>query len=379
VCDTVAAVTADGTWFAKNSDRAPSELQVLERSPARPPGGTVQTQYLTIPDPGAFGILGTRPTWLTGLETGVNDRRVAVGNEKIWTTSPIHRAPDALLGMDLVRIALERGEDADGALAVLTSALEEHGQGGNGEFEHPEAYCSSFLVVDPHGGWQVETRGSSWVAAPIHDTVAISNRVSIRTEWTRSSADVEPGTDVDSWRHPSVDPAIADVRLAVTRPRIADGRPIDAAALASLLRDHAGAPWGQPGRTGSVPVPGPPRAGFEGLSVCMHLPGVSVTTASMIAFLPSDPTRPVEAWCAIGSPCASVFVPVDPTAPPAFLAEPTTAERFASLRRRVEGGSDALDAVRAVLAPLEAELWAVGPAGADPGPAIDAALTRLGV
>lgn len=378
MCDTVAAVTASGTWFAKNSDRAPSELQVLERAPARSGGGSIRTQYLDLPDPGAAAVLGCRPTWLTGLEMGVNDHGVAVGNEKIWTTDRVHRAPDALLGMDLVRIALERGTDADTALDALTAALERHGQGGNGEFEHHEAYCSSFLIVDGTTAWHVETRGRSWAAAPISGTVAISNRVSLRAGWTRASADVTPGTDLDTWRHPGVDPAIADVRLAVTRARLATTPTPDPADLVSMLRDHAGPTWGRPGASDAVAPPGPPGADFAGLSVCMHFPGVSVTTASLLAFLPRDRTDATRVWCAIGSPCASVFVPVDPTDPPAVLADPATAERFRRLRERVEASPDELADVRSVLAPVEADLWAAGPA-IDPTPHLEDALRSLGV
>ncbi|MEY3360672.1 MAG: hypothetical protein RL531_391, partial [Actinomycetota bacterium] len=209
MCDTVAITTATGTWFAKNSDRSANELQVVEASPRRPGGATLHTQYLTLPDPGAHAILGCRPIWLRGLEMGVNDHGVAIGNEKVWTTDPIHRAPEALLGMDLVRLALERADDADDGLTALTTALEAHGQGGNGEFDHHEAYTSSFLIADARGGWHVETRGRSWAAAPIDVGVAISNRVSMRNEWTRASADVAPDTDIDTWRHPAVDVRIA--------------------------------------------------------------------------------------------------------------------------------------------------------------------------
>ena len=303
---------------------------------------------------------------------------MAVGNEKTWTTDRVHRAPDALLGMDLVRIALERGTDADSALDALASALELHGQGGNGEFGHPEAYCSSFLIVDGTGGWHVETRGRSWAAAPIRSTVAISNRVSLRTEWTRSSADVEPGTDVDSWRHPGVDPAIADVRLAVTRARLGATTDPDPSDLVSMLRDHAGSAWGRPGARDGVPIPGDPGPDFARLSVCMHLAGVSTTTASLIAFLPADRSGTIRVWCAIGAPCASVFVPIDPTDPPALLADPATAQRFRALRERVEASPTDLATVRAVLAPVEAELWAAGPA-VDPTPLLEDALHALGV
>ena len=167
MCDTLAVVTSSGTWFAKSSDRSPREVQVVEGHADRPGGGTTTAQSLELPDPGAARVLASRPTWLRGYEHGVNEHRVAVGNERIWTTQRPTTEPGHLLGMDLVRIALERSTDADTALDALTEALERYGQGGVGEFDRPEAYDSSFLIVDPRGGWHVETRGASWAAAPI--------------------------------------------------------------------------------------------------------------------------------------------------------------------------------------------------------------------
>jgi secernin len=377
VCDTVAVATATGTWFAKNSDRSPHELQVVEATPGRSGGGDLRTQYLTLPDAGASAILGCRPTWLRGLEMGVNEYGVAIGNEKVWTTDPIHRAPAALLGMDLVRLALERGTDADTALAALTAALEAHGQGGNGEFDHHEPYTSSFLIADAQGGWHVETRGRSWAAGPIEGGLALSNRVSMRTGWTRASSDVGPGTDVDTWRLPTADVRIADGRLAVTHRALDDPDGLDEHRLFALLRDHAGTA-DRPGGGSITPVPSDPGPGFEHLSVCMHLAGVSVTTASMVAHLPRDPGARPRIWCAIGSPCASVYVPIDPSAPPALLADPAVAARFHRLRDRVEADAAGLDAVRAVLDPLEADLLGSGP-DRDPTSAIESALGALGL
>ena len=68
----------------------------------------------------------------------------------------------------------------------------------------------------------------------------------------------------------------------------------------------------------------------------------------MVAELPADPDAPVRAWVALGSPCASVYVPVFP-APgvPAALRHPATWHRFATLRKQVEAGPDELAVVRA--------------------------------
>ena len=95
MCDTLAVVGDRGLLFGKNSDRPPDEAQVLEWFPPRPPGGTVRTQYLELADSGASAFLGSRPTWLWGVEHGVNEHGVAIGNEKIYTTGRPKARPEA--------------------------------------------------------------------------------------------------------------------------------------------------------------------------------------------------------------------------------------------------------------------------------------------
>ncbi len=113
MCDTLCVRTGDGMLFAKNSDRHPDEAQVVEWHAARGATGTLATQYLRIADADAYAFLGSRPTWLWGVEHGVNEHGVAIGNEKIWTVDRPHDHPAALLGMDLVRLGLERARSAD--------------------------------------------------------------------------------------------------------------------------------------------------------------------------------------------------------------------------------------------------------------------------
>src|SRR6202008_549697 len=83
-------------------------------------------------DTGAAAVVASHPTWLWGAEHGLNEHGVAIGNEKIWTVDDPHAQSAGLLGMDLVRLGLERGRDADEAFAAITTALEAHGQGGGG-------------------------------------------------------------------------------------------------------------------------------------------------------------------------------------------------------------------------------------------------------
>lgn len=364
MCDTLCLVGPERTLFAKNSDRPPHEVQLVEGHRRRPPGGTWRTQYLELPDAGAAAAMLSRPEWLRGCEHGVNEHGVAIGNEKVWTVDDARALPPALLGMDLVRLALEQATTADEAFELLTGLLERHGQGGTGEQDHDEPYFSSFLIADRTSGWVVETSNRTWAARSVRDGASISNRISITTDWTRASDDVPPGRDFQSWRDPKAPTGIADHRLAATMGFLAaatdtSGPNATAADMVATLRHHGTRPWGAPRRRGPVePVPNDVHDDWSGVTVCMHVRDYQATTAAMVADLPRDPGAPLRAWVALGSPCASVFLPVfPPLGVPAALGESASWHRFAALRDRVEHDPDALAAVRAVLAPVEDELW----------------------
>jgi secernin len=377
MCDTLAVVGDEGLLFAKNSDRPPDEPQVVEHHAPRPSGGTLRTQYLEIPDDGAFAFVGSRPTWLWGVEHGVNEHGVAIGNEKLYTTGrPKDRAP-ALLGMDLVRLGLEQGRTADAAVEIITGLVERFGQGGSGE-EHAFApYDSSFLVADATGGWIVETCDRTWAARPIGAGAAVSNRIALDTSWTRASPDVAPGTDFGAFRHPRIPTSIADHRLAATSACVARGAAaLDVSDLVATLRDHGTGPWGRPGEDIAEAPPREPGPDNSGVTVCMHVPGVQATTASMIVRVPRR-GGPIGIWAALGNPCVSVYVPISFGAPvPAALGSATTWARFAALRDRVDRDGSALGPIRTALEPLETAL--LSGAALDVS-ALDAALASLDV
>ena len=361
MCDTLCAVGSSGLLFAKNSDRPPTEPQVVESFAARTPGGVLHTQYLELPDSGAAAFIGSRPTWLWGVEHGLNEHGVAIGNEKIWTTGRPRTRPPALLGMDIVRLGLERSRTADEARRVMTELITQFGQGGSGELDHDEPYDSSFLIADRHGGWILETCDRTWAARPLGAGAAISNRISLERDWTLASADVPPGADFQGWRHPTVPTTIADHRLATTQACVARGSEhLEPPDLVATLRSHATGPWGAPGEAGRRfdPIPDAPGEDNRGVTVCMHVRGYQATTAAMVCSVTIDPSIPARAWVALGSPCVSVFVPVFPAVGiPAPLSSADTWSRFAALRDRVEADPAALGSIRGKLAPVEAELW----------------------
>jgi secernin len=362
MCDTLCAIGGGRMLFGKNSDRPVHEPQVVEANSARTAGGRLRTQYLEVDDAGSYALMGSRPSWLWGFEHGLNDRRVAIGNEKVWTIDDPHEVEPALIGMDLVRLGLERGSTAEAALDTVTGLLEAHGQGGSGEEDPPDPYWSSFLIADPRRAWVLETSGRTWAARPIDTGAAISNRITLGTDWTRASSDVPGGSDFDRWRNPSTPTGIADHRLAATRRCVATGAAaLTPAGIVATLRHHGERPWGAPGSDPAdvSPPPVDVHEDWSGVTVCMHVRGYQVTNASMVAELPADSDSPARAWVALGSPCVSVYIPVFPPAcVPSELGEADSWARFARLRDRVEGVAEELIEIRGVLSSIEAELWA---------------------
>ena len=360
MCDTLCAIANGHTLFAKNSDRPPEEAQVVESCAARPSGDKLRTQYLEIGDDGAFALVGSRPVWLWGFEHGVNEHRVAIGNEAVYSTVAPSTEPDGLIGMDLVRLGLERGRSARDAVDAMTSLLERYGQSGDC-YEAGGSYHSSFLVADPSEAWVLETAGRTWAAKRFTRDAAISNRIGLGSDWDLASGDVAPGTDFDVFRDPATDTGFADVRLQASRAclaRAGDAPTVD--ALVAHLRDHGSGTDGMPAK--------------DEFTVCMHIKGVSNTTAAMVCDLPQDPAQPVRVWAALGNPCVSVFVPFMFPDVPEVLSDPSVWERFAVLRDRVERDAAELAPIRSVLGPLEGSLRD----GEDACPRIRACLDELG-
>jgi secernin len=320
-CDTFVALppaAADRvTIFAKNSDRPPREAQrVVQRPRARhPPGATVRCQYVEVAQvPETAAWLGSQPHWLWGVEHGVNEHRVAIGNETVFCREPL--GDTGLLGMDLVRLGLERGRSADEALAAITALIEEHGQGGSGFAHLHWPYNNAFLIADPERAWILETSGRHWAAEPVHDVGNISNGLAIGTRWERGSKDLTSFAVAQGWwsaargkldfaaayaDESAVPPNLSAARRARGAALLAEGRGrLTAARLREVLRDHYDG--GMIHRPRPVDDP-------QFFSLCMHADPLDNTTAAMVAPLPPLGSPACAAWLCLGSPCVGVFLP----------------------------------------------------------------------
>jgi len=320
-CDTLVvlgAETRDGhTLFAKNSDRPPTECQPLFQAPHQrhPARATVRCQYLEIPQAEeTLAVVGSRPWWLWGFEHGVNECRVAIGNEALHAQEA--PGPEGLLGMDLVRLGLERGRTAHQALQVITDLLARHGQGGSASVDSDRRYHNGFIIADPAEAWILETCGRHWAAKRVRGRAAISNVYAIEDDWDAISEGVEtlaaaPGRAAANrvrldFRRTVENPDLryrSEARLAASCRFLAEDPQPDAASLMRHLRDHY--------EGGTVHIPGRQKGNPLGWSICMHQnPGASATAASLIAELPEDPDVPMTLWCSMGTPCTGVFIPL---------------------------------------------------------------------
>lgn len=323
MCDTVVAlgsVTADGaTLFGKNSDREPNEAHHLVMIPAarHPSGSQVKCTYIEIPQvEQTYAVLLAKPFWIWGAEMGANEHGVVIGNEAVFTKVPYDKTP-GLIGMDLLRLALERARTAREALDVITGLIAQYGQGGNCGFRHASYYHNSFLIADPQTAWVLETAGRQWAAIQVKDIGAISNGITIGNQWDMASADLVTYAVKRGWCRGREDFDFARCYSDVTYTRLSRSRArqcraverlaaekgrITVTTLLHLLRDHgpaADAGWS-------------PARGLTTFEICDHAGfgpiRASQTTGALVSHLtPGMPTHYVTGTAA---PCTSLFKPV---------------------------------------------------------------------
>jgi secernin len=294
-------------WFAKNSDREPSEAQFLECHDESAERGIPAGLSL---DSARLQTIVSRPAWMWGCEMGVNEYGVAIGNEAVFTKIPVPKS--GYTGMDFQRVALTNNRTADEALEHLCELTEQLTQGGvMGHRHHRFRYHSSFLIADSTTAWVLETAGNYWAAKRVVGGASISNALTIEDDFDSIHTGAYPLARERGWvksargfgfasafSNPVMSAlAGARIRRACTARALADLGEPSVPALIAALSDHGAV---EPGK------------GLRSESPCAHaswLPTrtAAQTTASIIARL--DSSGPTVWATGTSSPCLSVFKP----------------------------------------------------------------------
>lgn len=308
MCDTCGigpAFTGSGiSIFGKNSDRENDETQLVLSVPAKSHTAqdSQQCTYITIPQVAqTFAMVLSKPFWMWGAEIGVNEKGVVIGNEALFTKVKPEKAP-GLIGMDLLRLALERGASAEEAAQVIIRLLKQYGQAGPcGYRDKKFTYMNSFIIMDRNIIIKLETAGRDYAMQRTGDHAVISNGITIAKDWHDSS--LAAGTDFSNFSDPLITyfsgSAFRRNRNHSAIQKAKGG--IGATDVFAMLRDHHGEA---------------PAKGFN-RDVCMHasdpLIRKSQTTGSMVVELhPDDRFR---IFVTGGSaPCLTAFKPFVPAA-----------------------------------------------------------------
>jgi secernin len=341
MCDTWIALrdaTLDGkVIFAKNSDRPIFDCQPLLLRPRQEwtSGSLIQTGYVTLPQvETTYAHLGSSPYWCWGYEEGMNEWGLAIGNEAIYTR-PLRDAitqyrqgrpvQPGLLGMDLIRLALERCTHAAQAVELMGQLVETYGVFGSGNPGLPHdagSYDNAFILADPAEAWVLETAGRRWAARRLEQgCTSISNQVSIRTEWQQGSADLEAYARSQGWWNAKAGSTfdfaqsyidehtarqVSHIRAMRSRQLLEERHgEITPQWMMRMARDHYEGTFLQ----------GPyfDAANPDFLSLCMHVSPADFTwgntASSCVAVLPAGVQELPVLWWTPGPPCNGCYVP----------------------------------------------------------------------
>ena len=220
---------------------------------------------------------------------GANEHGVAIGNEAVFTREPASLEP-GLLGMDLLRLALERATSARAAVDVVVGLLEEHGQSGSCSRVHPRfTYHNSFLVTDRAQAFVLETAGRAWAVEEVRGPArSISNGLTI-PGFADTYADRLRGTV-----------ARCSVRRSVTQSAATAASGSDTAVrdAMALLHDNG---------TGGGPRWSPLTGSMVGPN--MHAGGLLASSQTVASWV-SDTATGIHWATGTADPALSLFVPL---------------------------------------------------------------------
>lgn len=323
-CSTFAAMqgaTSDGSViFAKNSDRPVNESQPLEYHPPaeHEPGEKVKCTYIEIPQVShTYGYIGSRPYNIYGFEHGINEKGVIIGNEAVKGRETPEKQW-GLIGMDLLRLALERSESAVQAVELMGELLETYGTGGD-PLIRPQYFNANYIVADFEEAYIFESCQRMWAAKKIESMAHIGNLYGITDDYHIIGKDVVKTAFSKGWCRDEERINIAQT-FSLSDCDYEDGEayfrylrqeellrrkePVTVERMMEILRDHYDEyrkPLPYDVATSKMPT------------ICCHPGGMNGCTsaASVVCSLDRGAEDPFKFiyWGSMAPPCCSVFIP----------------------------------------------------------------------
>ncbi|MDE8733305.1 carcinine hydrolase/isopenicillin-N N-acyltransferase family protein [Eubacteriales bacterium DFI.9.88] len=307
--------------FGKNSDRPVNESQPLEYYPPadHQPGEMVQCTYIKIPQvEHTFGYIGSRPYNIFGFEHGINEHGVIIGNEAVTGRETPERQW-GLIGMDMLRLALERADSAAKAVEIIGRLLETYGTGGD-PLIRPQYFNANYIIADYEEAYIFESCQRMWAAKKIDHVGHIGNIYALTDDYQMIGSQVIEEASKKGWCRKedriniSQTFSISDCDYEdgeayfryIRQEELMTGRePFTVKMMMNNLRDHYDLSYRKP-----LPYD---IATSKMPTICCHPGGMNgcASAASVVCSLDKDAADPFKFvyWGSMAPPCCSIFTP----------------------------------------------------------------------
>ncbi len=324
-CSTMVAVGSatknNDIIFGKNSDRPVNEAQPLCFYPAQEhgEGELVKCTYISVPQvKHTYACIGSRPFNIFGFEHGINECGVIIGNEAVYGKE-LPEIRRGLIGMDILRLALERSDSAANAVSVMGELLETYGTGGDPAYRAPY-FNANYIIADTKEAYTFESCQRYWAAKKVKHVGHLSNCYSMNDDYDIIGKNVVEEAIRKGWAPSSDKINIASAftnddgnydwaegyfRYFRQHQLMADREPFTVKMMMENLRDHYSEemrnclPYG----VAAAKLP----------TICCHAGGIDgcVTAASAVCSLDGREQGPFKFvyWGSMASPCCSIFRP----------------------------------------------------------------------
>jgi len=224
-----------------------------------------------------------------------------------------------LIGMDILRLALERADTAANAVEIMGWLLETYGTGGDPAYRIP-SFNGNYIVADTKEAYIFESCQRYWAAKKVDDIGYISNCYSIQDDYSIIGKNVVKEVVEKGWADSndrinvakafSKDDCIfgeAEGYLRYTRlSKLMENRALfTPKMMMNNLRDH------YDGEDYGKLLYSPASAKLP--CICSHPGGVSgcASAASVVSILKANAPEPFKFiyWGSMSPPCCSIFRP----------------------------------------------------------------------